>query len=123
VRSLAARRRGSSRRPSRRGLSPNSSRETPIAAVETREARGQKAHALRLALSNSTKLRNAKGGRVADRVVSNAKVVSSVKNAKFSARLFDTLQKGGPRATLFVQPEHMLTARGRAEKRACASTR
>ena len=74
--SLAGRRLGSSRRRSRRGLSPSSSRETPIAAAETREGRGQKVHALRRVLSNSTKLRNAKAGRV----------VSSVKSAK----LFDT---------------------------------
>ena len=73
---------GSSRRHSRRGLSlsPSSSRATPIAAAETREGRGQKAHGARgrVLSNNSTKLRNAK----ADRVVSNAKVVSNVKSAK-----------------------------------------
>lgn len=87
--SLAGRRRGSSllrlgssRRLSRRGLnrSPSSSREALIAAAETREGRGQKAHgALRRVLSNSTKLRNAKAGRR----LSNAKAVSSVKSARF----------------------------------------
>jgi hypothetical protein len=85
MRSLAVQKCGSSRcgsrRHSRRGLSPSSSsRATPIAAAETREGRGQKAHGARgrVLSNNSTKLRNAK----ADRVVSNAKVVSNVKSAK-----------------------------------------
>jgi hypothetical protein len=122
--SLAVQRHGSNR-PRRFGSSrllsnalsrsPNSSRETPIAAAETREGRGQKAHAPGRALSNSTKLRNAKAGRVAGRVVSNAKVVSSVKNAKVSAKIRH--RKGGSRATLFVYLEHVLTACGVAEKK------
>jgi len=77
------RRLGSSRLLSRRGLnpSPNSSRETLIAAAETREGRGQKAHVVPCrVLSNSTKLRNGKAARVA----SCAKVVSSAKSAKFA---------------------------------------
>jgi hypothetical protein len=93
--SLAAQRRGSSqlrrfgssRLLSRNALSRsrNSSRATPIAAAETPEGRGQKVHALGRALSNSSKLRNAKAGKVAGRVVSSAKVVSKAKvvsNAK-----------------------------------------
>ena len=83
--SLAVQRRGSSRLLSNAlSHNRNSSRETPIAAAETREGRGQKAHALGRALSNSSKLRNAKGGRVVSnaKVVSKAKVVSNAKSAK-----------------------------------------
>ena len=96
MRSLAAlkrgssqlRRCGSSRRHSKRDLSRNrnSSRALSSAAAEAPEGRAQKAHAvLPRVLSNSTKLRNAR----ADRLVSTVKAASSVKNAKFSARLFD----------------------------------
>jgi hypothetical protein len=99
--SRAVQRCGSSSLHNRRGLSPNSSRETPIAAAETREGRGQKAHALGRVLSNSSKLRNVKAGKVAGRVVSNAKVVSSVKNAK-SALSFLTSQEGWPSGHLFL---------------------
>jgi hypothetical protein len=106
--SLAAQRRGSSPRRlgssrllSRNALSRNrsSSRATPIAAAETPEGRGQKAHgALGPVLSNSSKRRNAKGGKVAGRVVSNAKVASKAKvasNAR-SAKFFDVCQEGWP---------------------------
>jgi hypothetical protein len=94
MRSLAARRRDSSRQRSSRGLSPNSSRVQLSVAVAIREGHGQKARGLDRVLSSSirlrssTKLRNAKAGKVDS---SHAKVgreaASSVKNAKFSAEL------------------------------------
>jgi hypothetical protein len=93
--SLAVQRRGSSRprrlgssRLRRNALSPNrnSSPATSIAVAETQEGRGQKAHALCRALSNSSKLRNAKAGRV----LTNAKVgvVRNAKSGDFSAKFF-----------------------------------
>jgi len=95
------RRRGSSRRHSRRGRSPNSSRVTSIAAAETPEGRGQKAHALGRALSNSSKLRNAKAGRV----VRNAKVARVVRNAKSVRSALGSLdmsQEGWPAGHPFL---------------------
>ena len=86
------RRFGNSRHLSRRGLSPNrnSSRVPSSAAAETPEGRAPKVPlhaALRRALNNSTKPRNAKAGR---RLSSHARVgrvvVSNVRSDKVSAR-------------------------------------